>query len=136
MADITGITAIRNTDTTRKEDVTAGVVCSVGDIVYPDTTNEGKYALAVNSSEAAAEARGICLQPAVADGPLSIATGGNVVLVGASMSIQYGLVLSDTAKQMKPDADLASNEWVTAIGRPVSTTEIKLSFQPLRVQVP
>lgn len=134
MADLSGITAVRPTSTTITRSVKAGATCSIGQTVQFDTTdNEQKLADA--SAQATARTTGIVMTSGVDGGYMIIATGGEVELVGASMTIGDSYVQSATAGGIAPEADLTTNDWVTNIGRAKTATQISLRIQALEVQV-
>ena len=135
MADLT-VTAVRITDTTQFARVTYGATISAGQVVYVDTADSECKLADCDNSQATAKVKGIAITPGVDGGSGLVATGGNLILVGASMTVGDGQVLSGTAGAIQQDADLATGDWVTQIGRAVTSTEIKLQIQPLDVQVP
>lgn len=135
MADLT-ITAVRVTSDTQTRIVDYGATIAVGDVLYLDTSDSEHKLADADNTEATAKVAGIAITPGVDGGNGIIATGGNIVLVGASMTTGDSQVLSGTAGKIQQDADLASSDWVTQIGRAVSSTEIKLSIDATGIQVP
>ena len=135
MADLT-ITAVRPTATTRFELVVYGATVAVGDVLYFDTTDLEWKLADCDDTQATSQAGCLAMTPGVDGGYGIVATGGSVVLVGASMTAGDSQVLSGTAGKIQQDADLASNDWIVQIGRAESSVQIKLAFDSLGIQVP
>lgn len=127
------ITAVRVTESTKTERREAKAVLSVGDSIYWDDTDQGKADLTDSSTEAKARCRGICVTAAIVGGQVEIATGGNLVLIGASLSPKNCLVVSNTAGKLKLESDLGANEFVTQVARPVTTEEANILILPMGV---
>lgn len=136
MADLAGITAVRTTGNTRiEDDVTYGATISAGNALYKDTDSKWKLADA-DASISAAAARGIAVTPGVDDGAGIVATSGGVVLVGTTMVVGTMYVVSDTPGGIKPDADLATGDYATNIGRASTATQLEIAFEATGIQVP
>lgn len=134
MADLT-VTSVRVTDSTQYQLLPFGATISAGQVVYIDTT-DGECKLAdCDNSQATALAKGIAITPGIDGGYGLVATGGNLVLVGASMVAGDSQVLSGTPGAIQQDADYASGDWITQLGRAVSATEIKIDVKAFGIQV-
>lgn len=105
-----------------------GEAIDPGEQVYLDAT-DNKWKLGVNSSEAAAEARGIAVSQCLADGQrVSVQTGGGLDLgaaAGAAQGVPY--FVSGTAGKLAPLADVASGDYVTAvcIGKGANAVDVR-----------
>lgn len=136
MADVTGITAVRpGSKDGRIQRIKYGATISVGQPLYLDTAdNEWKPADA--SAEATAKAKCIAVTPGVDGGNGWAAFTGSVILVGATLTDAAMYVVSDTAGNLMPDSDLSTNDYVTNIGRAMSTSELELRFHATDNQAP
>lgn len=134
MADLSGITAVRPTANTQTKIVQYNATVAVGQSLVKSGT---KYVLAdANASSALAAAEGIAMTPGVADGYGIIATGGNVILVGATMTAGETYLVSRTAGGIMPNADRANPDYVTRLGTAATTTQLNLAVQATGIQVP
>lgn len=104
------------------ESGTAGVTIAAGQVVYRNSTT-GKYELADNNSatEEARSPRGIALNNASLDQPLTIQRSGDLTM-NAVLVANTDYYLSDTPGGIGPQADLAAGEYAVLIGIAKSTT--------------
>lgn len=134
MAIITGITAVRPTTNTQVRRVTYGETIDAGEAVYYDTTDE-EYKLAdANNTEETAQAVGIAITPGVDGGEGYIATGGSIILVGATVAVGQAYVVSQTSGGIDTEGTLTTNDYVTFLGIGESTTQIALNIQATGIQ--
>lgn len=134
MADVSGITGVQVTITTRTQDVVYGDTIAVGDTVYQDTAdNEFKLADA-NDTEPKAVVRGVAITAGVDGGAGIIAIGGSIVLTGATLAVGEHYVQSATAGKLAPEADLTTNDYCTSIGRASSATQLDLAISASGIQ--
>lgn len=91
----------------------AGVTITAGDVVYRNSSNAYKLALASNATAAAAEVDGIALTGSSAGQPCLVQTGGTIDGMGATEGVIYVLG-ADGA--IDPVADQATNDYVTVLG--------------------
>jgi hypothetical protein len=134
MADLSGITAVRPTETTQLRIVRYGATIAAG---QPIVASSGKYVLAdANASAALAAAEGIAMTPGVDNGFGVMAFGGPIILVGATMVVGETYLVSPTAGGIMPNADRATGDFVTRLGTASSATQLNLSIQATGVQVP
>jgi hypothetical protein len=134
MADLSGITAVRPTETTQLRIVRYGATIAAG---QPIVASSGKYVLAdANASAALAAAEGIAITPGVDNGFGVMAFGGPIILVGTTMVVGETYLVSPTAGGIMPNADRATGDFVTRLGTASSATQLNLSIQATGVQVP
>lgn len=134
MADLSGITAVRPTETTQIRIVQYGATISAG---QPVVLSSSKYVLAdANASSALAAAAGIAITPGVTDGYGIIAIGGPIILVGTTMVVGETYLTSRTAGSIMPNADKATGDYVTRLGTAATTTQMNLSIQATGIAVP
>ena len=135
MADIV-VTAVdvKITSNTVFKKVQFGETTTHGAGVYKKAADQ-LYWLAVNSSEAAADIKGIVLLPNVANGWGIIATSGDVDL-GATLTIPQRIVVSSTAGNLHVDTDLATGEWVGETGTVKTAALLTMGLNSLGAQHP
>ena len=106
----------------------AGVAVTAGQTVYKDSA-DNKYKLCDADSATAAvrTTRGIALDGAAANQPLTIQTEGPIT-IGATVAQGVIYVQSDTPGGIMPAADLETGDYVTVLGVAISTTEIDLQI--------
>lgn len=112
----------------------SGGTITAGQVVYKDPT-DNKVKLADSNGQATAEAKGIALNSASLNQPISWIAGGNIN-PGATVAEGEIYAVSSTAGGIAPEADLASDEWVTTLGIGTSTSNIKLKINIGGKQVP
>lgn len=134
MAVLSGITAVRPTETTQMRIVKYGATIAAG---QPIAVAAGKHVLAdANASLALAAAEGIAMTPGVDNGFGVMAFGGPIVLVGTTMLVGETYLVSPTAGAIMPNADRLTGDYVTRLGTASSATQLDLSIQATGVQVP
>ena len=120
------------------EVVQAGETVVRGEIVYLESVTSQRYELADSTTLAAeAEAKGIAITAAAANGDwMVIQTEGNL-LIGTTVVKGQLYYLSNTAGggNIAPFADLLTTDFVTALFRGVSTTEVKLEINATGDQI-
>lgn len=129
MADIsiTAANVVAGSNSTREQG-TAGAAITAGQWVYRDAN--GKYQLAdSNSGTALARTpRGVALNNAAANQPLTIAKGGDVT-IGGTLTAGVAYYLSDTPGGMCPVADVGSGEYSCILGIASSASVLKIDIQ-------
>lgn len=134
MANLSGITAVRPTETTQIRIVRYGATVSAG---QPLALSSGKHVPAdANSSPELAAAAGIALTPGVNDGFGVMAFAGSVILVGTTMVVGETYLVSPTAGAIMPNVDRATGDFVTRLGTASTATTLNLSIQATGIQVP
>lgn len=134
MADLSSITAVRPTADTKFQLVMYGATVAVGQPVVLSGT---KYVLAdANASAALAAGQGIAITPGVDNGYGIIATGGSILLVGATMTVGETYLVSDTAGGIMPNADRSTGDYVTRLGTASAATQLDLAIKATGIQVP
>lgn len=128
MADLV-ITAASVISSGRKETGTAGATVTAGQVVYLDSA-DNKFKLADNDSATAAvrAPHGIALNGAATGQPLTVHTGGSIV-IGATVAVGTVYMLSSTAGGIAPVADLGAGDYNSTIGVATSTTAIDVDIQ-------
>lgn len=122
------ITAVRTTPTTVLQRVTSGATLAVGVPVYQNASTLKHLAADCNASAATRAVKGITVTPSVDTGSAEIATRGNLILVGASMTVGVKYYLGPTAGEIVPFADLGSGDNVVELGTAITTEEFKLAI--------
>jgi len=134
MADLSSITAVRPTVSTKLKLVQYGVTISAGQSIVKSS---GKYVLAdANASAALGAAEGIAMTPGVADGYGIIATGGSIILVGTTMTVGETYLASRTAGGIMPNADKSTGDYVTRLGTASTATQLDMSVLATGIAVP
>ncbi|MGY6251637.1 hypothetical protein ACXIUS_29615 [Bosea thiooxidans] len=108
---------------------TAGETITAGQAVYLSSTSK-KWMLA-DSNSATAEARqakGIALNGASLNQPVSVQTSGDII-IGGTLTAGTAYYLSETPGGIQPAADLAAGEFVCLLGLAKSTTVLALNIQ-------
>jgi hypothetical protein len=137
MADLS-ITAanvkLGNTDT-RIGVFTAGEALTQGQPVYLSSTDSKYYQTDANDGAAKAEAKGIALTPASADGAFVLASDG-LVNLGTTLTVGQIYVVSTTKGGIAPVGDLASTNYTTILGVATTTALLDIQIQISGVQKP
>lgn len=136
MADVSGITAVRPTANTEVRVVTYAETVSAGEPLYLNSS--GKYALAdANNTAATAEASAMAMTPGVLDGYGVVAIRGNIILVGATLTVGEAYIVSTTAGGIKPESDAkTTGDYITELGRASSSSQLDLNFNATGIQEP
>lgn len=111
---------------------TAGAAITAGDALY---TLDGKLVLANTATAATAMCVGIALNDAAAGQPVVYLAAGKID-PGATVAIGTYYVLSATAGNICPIADLVSTDYVTGIGFGTAADEITVAINASGVAVP
>jgi len=132
MAALTGITAVRPTLNTKLQLVAYGATISAGQPLYKDETDR-LYKLAdSNASTATATVRGIAITPGVNGGYGYIATGGSIILVGATMTVGAVHFNGPTAGTI--DTVSSTGDYVTPLGAAASETQFDVAIVNTGIQ--
>ena len=125
---ITAANVVAGADASR-ESGTAGEAITAGQAVYLDATSK-KYKLAdSNSSTAAArQPRGIALNGAALNQPLTIQRSGDIT-IGATLTPGAAYYLSDTPGGICPLADVGDGEYLCLLGLAKSASVLGLDIQ-------
>tara|TARA_R100000808_G_scaffold19496_1_gene42298 strand:+ start:14236 stop:14646 length:411 start_codon:yes stop_codon:yes gene_type:complete len=115
---------------------TAGEAILAGQSVYLDSTDSNKVKLAdADNTAATAAAVGIAVNSAPKAGqPVSYVTLGDLTVTSATVGEIY--VVSGTAGGVAPEADLATNDYVTILGIGKTATSIAVKVHVSEIQVP
>lgn len=106
----------------------AGVALTAGQIVYKDAAAADVLKLAdANGTAAVAAAYGVALVNAAIGQPCPVLRKG-VITVGATIVVGTRYVLSATAGGVCPEADLVTDDYVTNVYEPISTTKAACDF--------
>jgi hypothetical protein len=127
---LSGITAVRPTpNTVASVPLLYGATIAAGVPVYLDATDSKHKATDANLSAVAAKAVGITITPGVDNGSGYIATGGSIILVGATMVVGETYYCGPTAGQIIATSELTTGDYVTRLGTAASTTQLDLSIK-------
>lgn len=134
MANLSGITAVRPTQTTRIGIVRYGATIAAGEAVFQNT--DGKFLLAdADLSAAAAAAQGIAMTPGVDNGFGVVAFEGPIILVGTTMTVGETYLVSRTAGAIMPTGDKQAGDKVTQLGVAATATQLNLFIRATGVLV-
>lgn len=124
---ITAANVVRGADSTI-EAGTAGATITAGQTVYLDTA-DNQYKLADSNSATAAirQPRGIALNSASDNQPLTILKSGDVT-IGATLTAGVVYYQSDTPGGICPVADVGSGEYSCIIGIAESTSVLNVKI--------
>ena len=129
MADLT-ITAanVKAGSNSKIQKFQSGATITRGEQFYLDSTDSNKAKLAVTSSEAAAETRGVCLQDAVADDYFVGVVLGKYD-AGATTVVGRLYVVSDTAGAIAEynSTHPGTGDYVSILGRGAAGNQIDIS---------
>lgn len=109
------------------ETVVAGATIARGDACYLDSTDSNKAKLCDANAVATSAFKGIALNDAADEQPLTLWTSGNLG-VGTVLTIGEVYVVSATAGKIAVIADLLSGEYVTLIGVGSTTSNLQAIF--------
>ncbi|NGO51616.1 hypothetical protein [Allomesorhizobium camelthorni] len=113
-----------------KEAGTAGEAITAGQAVYRASAT-GKYMLADNDSATAEvrQPRGIALNGAAANQPLTIARPGSDITIGGTLTAGTDYYLSAVPGGICPRADILAGDYVCLLGLAKSTSVLALDIQ-------
>ncbi len=100
---------------------------SAGEVVFKDTSQDGKLNAADNSTPLNAKAEGILLGEADA-GSLGVFAGNGATIIVAGLTQGTAYYVSSTAGDIEPEADIQTGEFITLLGVATSATELKLTI--------
>jgi hypothetical protein len=117
------------------ENGVAGATITAGQVVYKDTTT-GKFALADADGASAniKDGKGIALNGASLNQPLSVQTDGDIT-IGGTVVPGTAYVVGTTPGAINPIADLVSTNNVCLLGVAVSASVIRLSVKNFAVAI-
>lgn len=137
MAALSGITAVRPTiNTIFASNPIWGETVAVGESVYQDTVTAKWFKGDSNASATTAAAKGIAMTPGVADGYGVVATGGNVILVGATVAVGMLYCVGATPGTIVPYTDLTTGDYVTLLGAGATSTQLNMLVNAFGVAKP
>jgi hypothetical protein len=114
----------------------AGEALVQGAIYYIKASDQRAYN-AVNTSAAAAAARGVALVAATAAGqPFVGQEGGELAVGSAVLTLGKAYAVSATAGKCIAVDELANPAFITGVGYPKTTSTLKLAFCASGAQVP
>ena len=122
--------------TATTSDVTAGATITAGQVVYLDASDSNKAKLAITTTAATANARGISLHGASSGQPLKIVVAGNLNPGGTVVVGKVYIVSPNNAGGIAPITDTGAGQYVTILGIGTTATAIKLNFTISGVAVP
>lgn len=104
--------------------------------IYYIKASDGKAYNAVNTSAAAAAARGVALVAATAANQPFVGQEGGEIAVGAVLVLGKAYAVSATAGKCIAVDELANPAFITGVGYPKTTSTLKLAFCASGAQVP
>lgn len=113
---------------------TAGATITAGQTIYLDSAT-GKMKLSQNTSATLADVKGVSLNGASDEQPVSYLEEGDIDL-GVTLTVGEIYVLSATAGGIAPEADNGSGEFVTILGVASAADNLKLKINASGVAVP
>ena len=135
MADISITDASVNLTSGQTNTLDAGETIAAGDLLYLNSTDNKVYQASNVTSVSTATVIGMALNNAGADQPVTYVMNGGVINIGAVLTVGTVYVLSE-AGLMAPDTDRASNDYVSVIAIPSTTSILELTIINSGVQVP
>lgn len=137
MPALTGITAVRPTLNTIYTMKRCGAALGLAVPVYEDAAaNSDIKAADANLSADAAAARAITITSGANAGYALVATGGSIILVGATMDVSMTYCVGRTAGEIVPITDLLAGDRVTYLGTASSATQLDLAIQATGIVKP
>jgi hypothetical protein len=128
MAALTGITSVRTTPTTAFRNRDYGATIVPGQVLYQDSSDT-LYKLADNNASAAtADAKGIAITDGINGGTGIVATGGEIYLVGPTLTVGTEYYVGPTAGEIIPVGDLTTGHIVTRLGIATSANLLDISI--------
>ena len=113
----------------------AGAAVTAGQVCYLDAASKTFKLADATDTAATATVRGIALHGATAGQPLTLQSGGDIVLgAGAALVVGGLYVLSGTAGGIAPVAELLAAMHTTLLGVAVSATTLRLMPRERRVE--
>lgn len=134
MAALT-ITAVRPTANSQIRIVNYGDTISPGQPLYRQADGEHSRSDA-DASALTKAVVGIAMTPGIDGGQGVMVDEGNIILVGATMTVGVTYFAGPSLGEIVPYADLSTGDYVVRIGTAKSATEMILSIEDTGVQVP
>lgn len=128
MADITISTAVIPSSSAVLETMTLGAAGTAGQVVYKDTADSDKAKLADADAEATAVGHGILATDGASGERCLVVRKDPALVIGATLTIPNSYCVSATAGGIAPEGDLTTGDYVSYIGKAVSTTAISVDF--------
>lgn len=123
---ITSVRPTANTQSTRP--VLYGATLAAGVPVYLLSSDNEHYAADCDLSADTRDVRGITITAGIDGGRGYLATGGSIILVGATMTPGAKYYLGPTAGGIVPFGDLATGDNVVELGTAINATELKVGI--------
>lgn len=137
MADVNITDSAVLGDGSDHETLPAGELMQAGDTVYKSYSTWLKGdADASLSDSAASVVRGLALNSALAIGQKVKVQKRGLLTMNAVLTQGEIYVQSGTAGKICPEADLATNDWITIIGIAQSSTVLKVGINASLIKVP
>jgi len=115
---------------------TSGATITAGQAIYEDSSDSYKLKLAdCDNTSTTATVKGIALNGASSGQPVDYITQGDLDL-GATLTVGEIYVLSGTAGGICPEADLATDDYVSIIGIATAADNISVKLHNSGAQVP
>lgn len=113
----------------------AGVAITAGQVCYLDAATKQFTLADANGTVTTATAKGVAMHASSPGQPLTLQSGGEIVLgAGAAMVVGGLYVLSANPGMVAPSGDLAAGHWTTLLGVAVSATNLRLAVLNSGVQ--
>lgn len=118
-------TILKDNGAKRREGGIAGVVIDAGQALYLNTST-GRYELAQGDTQAKSQFAGVAEHPAGIGQPISLIAEGDVTgLTGLTAGESY-VLSDDSAGDIMPISNLATNHWVTHVLIATGTTTARI----------
>jgi hypothetical protein len=132
---ITSANVVKGAGAVINRDRVAGETITAGQCVYRKASDDKWWrADSDTGTSAEADAQGIALHAASANQPLAVQTGGQIT-IGATIAAGVVYYVSNNAGGICPVGDLASADFVTAIGYGISTSVLVVNPVATGVQL-
>lgn len=107
----------------------AGVAVTAGQVCYLDAAAKQFKLADANGTAATATVKGVAMHGATPGQPLTLQSGGEIVLgAGAAMVVGGLYVLSANPGMVAPAGDLAAGHFTVLLGVAVSATNLRLQL--------
>ena len=129
MADlsITAANVQLQSKTSTETKVQVGEAITAGQPLYRKSSDSKYYKANAVTGSSEAEAIGIALTGASADGYVMMVQSGGMI-IGATLTAAEVYIVSDTAGNIRPIGDLGSSEFLTILGYASSTTVLEVDI--------
>lgn len=135
---VTAAQVVASTDPSRLTRAVGGEDLATGDFAYRDSST-GQYLKADADTLVASQATHVVVgENAAAGQPIVLQDlDGDVTLgAGAAMTVGVPLFVHTTAGKVGPIGDLATGDFVTYVGTPISASVLRCGVHPSLVAVP